>query len=258
MGLSLVPSASGAGMGCAWVPSAGQLSEARTSGCATAYENTIIFAGGHNNSAAYVGTVDIFARETAFGADGRGAVGAVAPPRKGQRKLLNRRRRHPNGSGTAGVTRTKTFQLPTGRELLGCASAGNVTVFAGGKPPHPPAPFGETDEVDVWHHDTQTWSNVRTNRGMRTRRGMRWRIRTSGASVACRACVRVEHAYIRRETRTRRGMRWRIRTSRASVACRAYMCNHQVWRGVQPPIPTKAFVHCVCRHLFLIFGSTKD
>ena len=164
MGLSLVPSASGAGMGCAWVPSAGQLSEARTSGCATAYENTIIFAGGHNNSAAYVGTVDIFARETAFGADGRGAVGAVAPPRKGQRKLLNRRRRHPNGSGTAGVTRTKTFQLPTGRELLGCASAGNVTVFAGGKPPHPPAPFGETDEVDVWHHDTQTWSNVRTNR----------------------------------------------------------------------------------------------
>ena len=30
-------------------------------------------------------------------------------------------------------------------------------MFAGGKPPHPPAPTGETTEIDVWHMDSDTW-----------------------------------------------------------------------------------------------------
>merc|ERR1719329_896573 len=111
---------------CSWVPDAGNLTEARTSGCATKYGSSVIFAGGHNNDGSYVGTVDVLDR---------------------------------NGDGTVRVSRT--LELPLGRELLGCASALDVTVFAGGKPPHPPAPYGETDEVDIWNHTTDEWSTKR-------------------------------------------------------------------------------------------------
>eukprot|EP01045_Picozoa_sp_COSAG04_P029849 COSAG04_NODE_5010_length_1783_cov_1.226247_2_plen_421_part_00 len=131
LGLSISP----AGDGCRWfVPApanqAYTLSEPRTSGCATAYGRRIAFAGGHNNSAAYVGTVDVFERS----AGGR-------------------------------LERVRTLQLPVGRELLGCATAANVSIFAGGKPPHcagaacPPgvSPIGETKEIDVWEHTTDRW-----------------------------------------------------------------------------------------------------
>jgi hypothetical protein len=35
------------------------------------------------------------------------------------------------------------LSLPVGRELVGCAAVGGLVLFAGGKPPHPPAPMGE-------------------------------------------------------------------------------------------------------------------
>jgi len=110
---------------CVWSGASAPLSEARTSGCAIRVgPAAVLFAGGHNNSQAYVGTVDEFVR-----------------------------------SNTGVVTRSRTMQLPVGRELLGCAwaEATRVAVFAGGKPPHPPAPTGETTEIDVWHMDSDTW-----------------------------------------------------------------------------------------------------
>ena len=70
---------------CIWTPQPVGLSEPRTSGCATASGDTIIFAGGHNNQRKYVGTIDVF--------------------------------KHGAKAGTA--ERTRTLQLPVGRELLG-------------------------------------------------------------------------------------------------------------------------------------------
>ena len=49
--------------------------------------------------------------------------------------------------------------VKVGRELLGCAwvEATRVAIFAGGKPPHPPSPIGETTEIDIWHMDSNKW-----------------------------------------------------------------------------------------------------
>merc|ERR1719329_1943762 len=68
---------------CSWVPDAGNLTNPRTSGCATKYGDSVMFAGGHDNNGSYVGTVDVFER---------------------------------NGDGTVRVSRT--LELPLGRELL--------------------------------------------------------------------------------------------------------------------------------------------
>jgi len=126
LGLSVIRG----GNSCRWFVGVGSLSEPRTSGCATAYGQRIAFAGGHNNSAAYVGTVDVYERTHA-----------------------------------GAVSRVRTLQLPVGRELLGCATASNISVFAGGKPPHcssSPCPpgisrIGETKEIDVWNHAHDSW-----------------------------------------------------------------------------------------------------
>ena len=83
LGLTLASNANG-GVDCVWSEAAA-LSEPRSSGCTTQIpDGRVLFAGGHNNSADYVGTVDVFA-----------AVG---------------------GGKT---TLVETLQLPVGRELLG-------------------------------------------------------------------------------------------------------------------------------------------
>eukprot|EP01052_Picozoa_sp_SAG31_P038823 SAG31_NODE_5260_length_2645_cov_1.747054_2_plen_275_part_00 len=52
------------------------------------------------------------------------------------------------------------MRLPVGRELVGCAAIAGVVLIAGGKPPHPPAPVGETTEVDVWNISTGKFSEA--------------------------------------------------------------------------------------------------
>ena len=44
---------------------------------------------------------------------------------------------------------------------MGCAAVGNVVLIAGGKPPHPPAPIGETKEIDIFHTDTNAFSGAK-------------------------------------------------------------------------------------------------
>lgn len=115
----------GGGLDCKWDMHAGELSEGRCQGCATWYNGQLVLAGGHNNSGAYSGTVDVF---------------QVLP-------------------GTQGLNRTTTMMLPVGRELLGCATLGDKSFFAGGKQPHSlPGQKGETDRVDIYDHTTGTWS----------------------------------------------------------------------------------------------------
>jgi hypothetical protein len=126
----LLFSAGSNGSSCEWQATGATMSEPRTSGCAIAIgPSNILFAGGHNNSDAYVGTVDEYGY-------GPGA-----------------------GVGVGTVTRERTLHLPVGRELLGCAwsAQAKVAIFSGGKPPHPPAPRGETTEIDLWHVDTGVW-----------------------------------------------------------------------------------------------------
>ena len=100
---------------CVWQQTSAQLTDPRTSGCAVALSpSQLMFGGGHNNSAAYVGTIDVFTK-----------------------------------TATGTVTRDPgSLSLPVGRELVGCAAVGDVVLFAGGKPPHPPAPIGETKVSD--------------------------------------------------------------------------------------------------------------
>jgi len=116
---------------CAWNMSVGALTSGVVEGCATAWGNEAIFAGGHTNAGIYADPVDVF---------------TASPPSK-------------HGGGLPSVRKLLSTRLPVGRELLGCASAGNLTIFAGGKPPHPPAPFGETKRVDIWNHATMAWTS---------------------------------------------------------------------------------------------------
>jgi hypothetical protein len=114
---------------CVWQQTAAALTDPRTSGCAVSIgPSRIMFAGGHNNSANYVGTIDIFSLDTATGEVSREA---------------------------------SSIQLPVGRELVGCAAVGDVVLIAGGKPPHPPAPIGETKEIDIWHKDSGEFSGAK-------------------------------------------------------------------------------------------------
>jgi hypothetical protein len=131
----------GVGGKCIWQQTSAALTDPRTSGCAVPISpNRVMFAGGHNNSAQvrmdivapsfnppvrcslddahrgfylpwqYVGTIDIFLKDPASG-------------------IVSRE--------------PGNLSLPVGRELVGCASIGGLVLFAGGKPPHPPAPMGE-------------------------------------------------------------------------------------------------------------------
>ena len=51
------------------------------------------------------------------------------------------------------------MHLKQGRDLLACASVGQVTLFAGGSVKIPGQP-DTTDSVEIWHHNTQTWTHA--------------------------------------------------------------------------------------------------
>eukprot|EP00911_Craspedida_sp_UC1_P000877 UC1_evm1s666 len=101
--------------------SSSNFSVGRSNKCATTYRDLAIFAGG-----------------TAM----RGA------PKSSNVDVYN---------ATSGTWSLKHMSI--GRDLLGCASAGPYTVFAGGSAPQ--VNQSETAEVDVWNHVTGVWTRAR-------------------------------------------------------------------------------------------------
>ena len=51
------------------------------------------------------------------------------------------------------------LNMTIGRDLLACASAGKYTLFAGGSAPQ--VNQSETDEVDIWNHETGEWTTAK-------------------------------------------------------------------------------------------------
>ena len=130
----------GGGGRCVWNTTAGALQAGVVEGCATTWGDKLaVFAGGHDNAGKYSAQIDTFslARSTTRSSP----IGV--PVEHHYDTYLQKQ-----WSG----------QLPVGRELLGCASNGDFTLLAGGKPPHPPAPYGETKRVDIWNHGSNAWT----------------------------------------------------------------------------------------------------